>query len=311
MDFVRHEGVRLRSQMLATLSSQLSSNPFAKVKQLIQQLIERLLDEATQEATKKGFCDTEVGKAKKDRDHRNDELLSLSAVLIELDAKAKELDESIAELNETIPKLQETLNETTEARKDDKKSNIETIKVAKQGVEAVAEAIKILKVHFKKAAKALLQASPVDADTDGPGFKGSYKGKQTAGNNIIGLLEVIESDFDRTHRKTQQAEKEAQEEFVEFERMSKADISAKEMTLELDTQDLEATHNTIKKKMGDLETAQSLLDDALKTLEDLKPMCIDTGMSYAERVAKREEEIAALKKAMCMLDPEGKESECR
>ena len=30
-------------------------------------------------------------------------------------------------------------------------------------------------------------------------------------------------------------------------------------------------------------------------LEELKPTCIDTGMSYAERVAKREEEIKALR----------------
>ena len=46
-----------------------------------------------------------------------------------------------------------------------------------------------------------------------------------------------------------------------------------------------------------LGTRQKMLDDTLKELEDLKPTCVDTGMSYEERVQKREEEIDALKKA--------------
>jgi len=62
--------------------------------------------------------------------------------------------------------------------------------------------------------------------------------------------------------------------------------------------------------MDNLEIHQKMLDDALKELEDLKPACVDTGMSYADRVAKREEEIDALKKAMCELDGEGVEADC-
>lgn len=40
-------------------------------------------------------------------------------------------------------------------------------------------------------------------------------------------------------------------------------------------------------------------------------MCIDTGMSYEERVQKREEEIAALKRALCILDGDKVEPECQ
>lgn len=34
-------------------------------------------------------------------------------------------------------------------------------------------------------------------------------------------------------------------------------------------------------------------------------------MSYVDRVAKREEEIAALKRALCILDTESVEAECQ
>jgi hypothetical protein len=62
--------------------------------------------------------------------------------------------------------------------------------------------------------------------------------------------------------------------------------------------------------MADLTEHMKLLDDVLKTFEDLKPACIDTGMSYSERVAKREDEIEALKTALCMLDTDGVEEGC-
>lgn len=84
-----------------------------------------------------------------------------------------------------------------------------------------------------------------------------------------------------------------------------------ETTVILNTEELKSTENGLSQTTTDLKTAQSLLDAALKTIEDLKPMCIDTGMSFADRKAKREEEIEALKQALCLLDPEKKESECQ
>jgi len=62
-----------------------------------------------------------------------------------------------------------------------------------------------------------------------------------------------------------------------------------------------------------MQSNMDLTDAALEELEELKPVCIDTGMSYSERAAKRKEEKAALWKAFCELDedyPNNVESEC-
>lgn len=40
----------------------------------------------------------------------------------------------------------------------------------------------------------------------------------------------------------------------------------------------------------------------IKEIVELSPMCVDTGMSYEERVARREDEVAALKQALCILE---------
>jgi len=313
IEFLRHESIRLDSSMLSTVADQIRADPFVKIKKLIQGLIERLLTESKQEATKKGFCDTELGKSYSDRKSRLEESNQLDADLSELAAHRDKLDLEITELTSDLKKLREDLKKATDLRKDEKAENEETIQKAEDGAKAVGEALTILKDFYKSAAKALLQvsASPVDEDDPGAGFDSPYRGGQSSSKGILGLLEVIKSDYERTHRKTEAAEKKALEEFVSFERSSKSDIGSKDTKKALDEQDLESTKNAIDQGMKDFQTAFKLLDAALKNIEDLKPTCIDTGMSYKERVAKREEEIKALGEALCKLDPEKVEADCQ
>merc|ERR1719150_2887544 len=88
---LKRAGSRLHSETLSVVAMYVASDPFTKVKKLIQQLIERLLAEATAEAAKKGFCDTELGKARKDRDFRFQDVNGLSVELGSLEAKRDEL----------------------------------------------------------------------------------------------------------------------------------------------------------------------------------------------------------------------------
>merc|ERR1719484_455814 len=75
-----------KSLALSALVTQLAKDPFAKVKVLIQQLIERLLTEATNEATHKGWCDTEMGKAEKDREFRHADTTKINALVTDSEA---------------------------------------------------------------------------------------------------------------------------------------------------------------------------------------------------------------------------------
>jgi len=222
------------------------------------------------------------------------------------------LKAEINQLTKDIKQETHALKETTKERKDEKEANMKTLKTAKGGLESVNEAILILKTFYKQAAKAaLVQASPVDEDTAGAGFSGNYKGKQVASSAIFALLETIASDFDRTLRKTEEAENVAHRDYVDYSQSAKASIAGKTTKKELDEQDLETTLTSIATKRSDMETAVDLLDSALKELEELKPTCTDTGMSYSERVKKREEEMEALHTALCILDEDGVEPDCK
>lgn len=296
------------------MATKAAADPFEKVKGLIQGLIERLLSEATQEATKKSFCDTKVSKANQDRDFRFADVSRYTTEITGLEAKEDLLTFEIKELKKDIKQLTTDLEEAARIRKEEHDENLETIRKAKQGKKAVSSAMDILAVFYKQSAKAAslvqTEASPVDEDTSGAGFQGSYKGKQTASEGIVGILQVLESDFERTAKVTLEGEDAARAKFVEFERASKSDISGKSTTQTRDEEELEMTKGTKETKMTDLQTAMDLVDGSLKQLEGLKPMCIDSGMSYDDRVSKREEEIKALKSAVCMLDEDGVEPEC-
>lgn len=218
------------------------------------------------------------------------------------------------DLKDALKDLKESLKEATAARAKEKKENLEDIKIANEGLDAVSQAIMVLKSFYNSAAKAetLMQmhASPVDEDNPGAGFDGAYRGSQSASGGILGLLDVIKSDYARTVKVTTEEEEEAHAAFVKFDRASKADISGKTTKLELDDEDLKSTKASIKMKMTEMKENMDLVDKALEAIEDLKPMCIDSGMSYKERKQKREEEMKALKKALCILDPEGVEEDC-
>jgi len=300
---------------LAALVSKVAADPFKKVKGLIQKLIERLLAESQAEATKKGFCDTELGKAEHDRDARYQEAMDLNSELMGLEAKRDALSAEIDELTTDIKDESFALASATDDRKEEKKENLETIKTAKEGFEAVNEALTILKTFYKQAAKAALvqvKASPLAEVADANvAPEGSYKGSQDSSKAIFALLETISSDFDRTIRKTTEAEDKAHRMYVDYMQTAESSIAGKTTKKTLDEADLKTTNDSIASKMDDLQTCTDLLDKALQELEKLKPVCIDTGMSYAERVKKREEEIDALKSALCILDEDGVEEMCK
>merc|ERR1719174_307847 len=54
--------------------------------------------------------------------------------------------------------------------------------------------------------------------------------------------------------------------------------------------------------LADLKTENENLQNALDELLKLKPVCVDSGMSWEERTARREQEIESLKEALKILE---------
>merc|ERR1719511_433703 len=95
----------------------------------------------------------------------------------------------------------------TELRQKEKATNLATIADAKAAQTAVAQALTVLKEFYEKAgeATALLQQKDEPEIFDSP-----YKGMGAESGGVVGMLEVIESDFARLEADTKAAEASAQ-----------------------------------------------------------------------------------------------------
>jgi len=306
ISLLNNKGRELKSTLLTSLATKIAADPFAKIKKLIQELIERLLQEAANEANQKGWCDKATADATQKRSYAADEIEDLNAKMAKLAALSDKLGEEIKTLNAEIKELNDKRAEAEAARKEESAENANTVTEAKAGLDAVKMAIDILDKFYKTSAKAKVDLSlaqgPLD-DAPDAGFDNgeAYKGAGAEAGGIIGMMEVIQSDFERTISETKKAEAEAKKDHLEFMTETGSSLAEKKVALKEKTRLKDETDNSFNDAEDEMTSQTKILVTSIKELMELKEACVDTGMSYADRVAMREQEIASLKKALCIL----------
>jgi len=303
---LRQQGSKLKSTLLTALAGKIAADPFAKVKQLIQELIERLLTEAANEANQKGWCDKATKDAEQKRDYSAEEIATLNSEMAELEALIDKLTIELAELKKAIDELTEARERAEKERTEEKAENEATVVEAQAGLSAIEQAIDIISKFYKSAKKEEVDLSLVQGPADNAPDAGfdigeSYTGAQSESGGIIGMMEVMKSDFERTISETEGAEAQAEEEHLEFMTETGKSLAEKNVAVEERSAQKDDASEKLEKADDSLDEQTKILETTIQELLDLKPVCVDTGMSYNERVARREDEIAALKKADCIL----------
>jgi len=261
---------------------------------MIETLLERLKEEAAAEADHKAWCDEQLKANKMKRNKRTAEVNEQMAEIEGLTAAIDEMGATIKKLVEEQAALTKAMAEATQQREEEKATNLETIADAAAGIKAVSSAIAILKEFYDSQASFLQQKQVPEM--------AAYKGMQKSKGGVIGMLEVIETDFARLKAETEAAENAAAAEYKTFMADSEASKVAKhevEVQLRLDKDQEEFERSQVQK---DLAATQEELTRANKYFEYLKPNCLEVHVNWEERVARRKEEIQALKEAWSILD---------
>jgi len=290
----------LHNPTLAMIAQKAQSDPFEKVRKLIKDLIVRLMEEAAGEADHKGFCDAELATNKQTRTNKAEAVEELTAETEKQTAISAKLASEIADLSDEVSELDAAMAQATKQRQEEKTKNADTVEDAKQGQTAVAEALSVLREFYAKAAQAtaLVQGPADDAPET---FDSAYTGQGTSSTGVIGMLEVIESDFARLETSTEAAEDEAAAAYKKFTNDSNEDKALKNTEMEHKTNKRTTTEELLVSTKRSLQQTQTELDAALQYYDKLKPDCVDSGMSYEDRVKRREEELESLQDAYKIL----------
>lgn len=283
----------LNSRALLRAASGAQGGGFDKVARMIEDLIAKLKEEAAAEAEHKKWCDKELKANKHKRNKKTAQKQHLDADMEAMQSNIEEMAENIEKLLKEQQDLTESMGKATQVREEEKAENLAIIADSAAGFKAVGKAIVVLKEFYSAQASSFLQQVPEME---------AYSGQQSGNKGVVGMLEVIQTDFRRLEAETTTAEKAAVREYDSFMKESAALKKLKheeEFKLKLEKDQVEYERSETKK---DLKSVEKELAMANKYYEELKPACTEVKVSYEERVARRKEEIEALKEAYNILD---------
>merc|ERR1719361_2560014 len=192
------------SAALAQLASRVSAefrygaangdDPFVKVKGLIMDMISQLEAEADAEATEKAYCDEQLAKTKAKKEELDDDIAKLTVKIDQANSKSAKLKEEVQELESELAALTKLQAEMDKIRQETH-ADYSTAKAdLTLGPEGVRKALSVLREYYGGAA--LLQnGSQFAAMMQQPAMPPTHGKATGAGQGIINILEVCESDF--------------------------------------------------------------------------------------------------------------------
>jgi len=293
--FVRDLARKENSVELAQLASRMASamrfaaaggaDPFTKVKSLIKSMIEKLESDAQGDASHKSYCDKEMSEANTKKAEKKALIDKLSTSIDSMTAKSAKLKEEIAELQKQMAQLASSQAEMDKIRSAEKALYSKNHAEMQQGVEGVQKALSVLKDYYAAEGQ-------------------SHSAAEGAGSSIIGLLEVVESDFSKGLAEMEVTESTAASQYEKTSKENEIASTMKSQDIKYKTKEAAGLDKSSSETSSDLEGTRVELDAILEQLDKLEKMCVAKAEPYAERKARREAEIDGLKEALNILEGE-------
>jgi len=298
------------SGALAQLASRISSalkfhggdDPFAKIKGLIGDMIAKLEKQAEEDAAEKAYCDEQMAKTEEKKSDLEDDTAKMTSKIDSAAAKSAELKEEVKELEAELAALTKEQAEMDKIRQEESADYQAAKADLELGLSGVRKALNVLRDYYGSAS--FIQDSKFDAFMQQPPAPEKHSKATGAGTSIIGILEVVESDFGTNLAKEEAEEADAQSSYDKTSQDNKVSKTTKEQDVKYKTQESKSLDTTIAELSSDRETANSELSAVLEYYAKVKERCIAKPETYEERKKRREAEIAGLKEALAVLKEE-------
>merc|ERR1719436_955881 len=173
------------------------------------------------------------------------------------------------------------------------------------GLTGVRKALDTLRDYYGAGSAAMLQDdSKFGAFMQQPAAPEVHSKSQGAGESIINILEVCESDFASNLAKEESEEADAQSEYEKVSQENAVTKTTKDQDVKYKTLEAKSQDSTVTEYSNDRETSNAELSAVLDYYSKLQDRCIAKPETYEERKRRREAEINGLKEALSILEEE-------
>jgi len=287
-----------RIQAVMRLGVADGEDPFVKVKGLISDLIARLEKEADADATEKAYCDEQMAKTEAKKEELEGVIAKLTSKIDQSAAASAELKEEVKQVEAALASLAKEQAEMDKIRQETHDAYVTAKADLELGLEGVRKALGVLREYY--GAASLVQASFAPA----PPVPELHSKATGAGTSIIGILEVIESDFAKNLAAEETEEADAQSEYEKQSQANAVEKTMKDQDVKYKTQEFVGLDKKIAELSSDRDTTNTELSAVLEYYGKIKERCIAKPETYEERKRRREAEIAGLKEALDVLETE-------
>jgi predicted RNase H-like nuclease (RuvC/YqgF family) len=298
--FVRDLARRTNAPALTQLASRMAyamhfgGDPFAKIKGLISDMISKLEEAAEADATEKAYCDKEIAETNEKKADKTSEIEKLSTKIDQNSARSEKLKYQVTTLQKELAELAASQSEMDKLRGEENKAYVSNRADMEKGLNGVKKALTILREYYAQ--------------------DHSHAAAEGAGAGILGLLEVVESDFSKSLAEMIATEETAQNDYDAQSKENEIDQTTKQQDVKYKSKEFTGLDKAVSELSADRSGVENELDAVMEYLRSLDARCQGTigksefglakAESYSDRKGRRESEIAGLKEALTILEGE-------
>jgi len=153
------------------------------------------------------------------------------------------------------------------------------------GIKGVQLALKVLRDYYAKGDK-------------------THASDEGGGAGIIGLLEVVESDFSKGLIEMTSTEEAALAAYDQETKDNEIERTTKEQDIKYKSEEASGLEKATAEATSDKSGVQEEFDAVLDYLKGIEDRCIAKPMTYEERVQRRDAELAGLRDGLRILEEE-------
>eukprot|EP00933_Yihiella_yeosuensis_P030130 TRINITY_DN237_c0_g2_i1.p1 TRINITY_DN237_c0_g2~~TRINITY_DN237_c0_g2_i1.p1 ORF type:complete len:703 (-),score=269.94 TRINITY_DN237_c0_g2_i1:62-2170(-) len=291
------EITRLAGDINSLVQTGSGDDVFKDIIDLLKNMIADKQETAAKDASKKQYCDTEKAKTAAKFDELSDTNDKTAATVEMQKSEAVTMQGEADTLASELKALVEQQAEMDSTRKEDAKIFAKTKEDMESGLEGVRTALSVLKDYYQGTEEAPAEGSALAQTGEAPPSFGHSK-DAGASEGIIGMLEVVEYDFNKDLVAAETAEETAEAEYVKITDENKVTKIQKDADQKYKAEVATTLNKKLQEKITEKEAIEQELASVVDYQKSIEEQCREGGISYEERVQKREQEIAALKDAL-------------